>query len=61
MGDKGALCRANFFQDVQEVTIDNPDCTGWGGASRTQAWGAGGGGFVASNPSRRSNKLGMRH
>lgn len=31
--DKGTLCRANFFQDVKAVTIDNPDL---GGASRTR-------------------------
>lgn len=29
MSDKGALCCANFFQDVKGVTIDNPDW--WGG------------------------------
>lgn len=29
VSDKGALCCANFFQDVKGVTIDNPDC--WGG------------------------------
>lgn len=26
--DKGTLCRANFFQDVKAVTIDNPDLGG---------------------------------
>lgn len=39
MGDKGALCRANFFQDVKEVTIDNPDCTGEGGVKDTSMGG----------------------
>lgn len=38
MSDKGALCCANFFQDVKGVTIDNPDwcggCQGHGGVGR---------------------------
>lgn len=34
---KGALCCANFFQDVKGVTIDNPDW--WGGVKDTEVWG----------------------
>lgn len=41
--DKGTLCRANFFQDVKAVTIDNPDLgghQGQGGESGLQSWSA---------------------
>lgn len=41
--DKGTLCRANFFQDVKTVTIDNPDLgghQGQGGESGLQSWSA---------------------
>lgn len=44
--DKGTLCRANFFQDVKAVTIDNPDLGGHQGQ----------GGSLASNPGQHSNK-----
>lgn len=39
VSDKGALCCANFFQDVKGVTIDNPDwCVCGGGVKDTGVW-----------------------
>lgn len=42
MSHKGALCCANFFQDVKAVTIDNPDWRGEGDQGQGGMWRAGG-------------------